>query len=592
MGLSDNTIYRTVCATAQRFPERPALRYKRGNAYERLTYCELLKQARALRASLDALGVRRGDRVAILSYNRPEWAVCDLAIQALGAITVPIYHTLPAAQVRHYLSDSGATMIFVEDHRQLAKLDPTMERLTIAMIDGHESSGIPTVADMLGQPRSDAHHDAALDEAERSVSPDDIATFIYTSGTTGAPKGAMLSHRALLYTTEAALQFVTIDQRDVFLSFLPLCHVVERVGGYYLPLSVGAEIVYSQGPFAVAGEIAEVQPTAFICVPRLYDTVRERVTDTLTRLRPVPRRIAHWALAIGRRAAKRRLDGASLALVDRVLTPVADRLVLHKIRQRATGGRVRFLVSGGAPLSPETGFFFESIGVRILEGYGLTEFPVISINRPETARIGSVGTPLPGVEVRLGSDGEILARGPSMMRGYHNLPEETAHVIDADGWFHTGDIGAIDTDDRITITERIKDIIVLANGKNVAPQPIEARLKESPYIAEAVLFGDGQAVVVALILPAREPVEAWAAARGIQVGWDNGALCDSPDLHGLIKAEIAQQSEELADFERIRRFALIGRPFSIETGELTPTLKVRRRAVAEQYADILREMQR
>lgn len=590
------TVYRMLKASAETHSSRPAIRYRTGGFYCRITYSELLERVRLLQHGLKAHGIRRGDRVAILSYNRPEWVVCDLAIQSVGAVTVPIYHTLPPAQVSFHLQDSGAALVFAEDAAQARKATDATEPLTdppsIYLMADPDCDAYASMDDLVALGRSATLNQSDLDAAEAAVSPDDVATFIYTSGTTGTPKAAMLSHRALLYTSEAVQQIARIDEQDVFLSFLPLCHVVERVGGYYLPLSCGSEIVYSEGAHSIAAEIAAVRPTVFLCVPRLYDTVRERVLDRIARQPAWRRAVARWALAQGELSARCTLQGGHLAPWQALGAAVAERLVLRSIRERTTGGNVRFLVSGGAPLSTSTGLFFEALGVCVLEGYGMTEFPVISLTRPDDRRPGSVGPALPGIEVQTTTTGELVARGPSRMAGYHQRPEATNDLIDHAGWLHTGDVGNISEDGRITITDRIKDIIVLANGKNVAPQPIEALLKQSPYIQEAVIYGDSQATLIALVVPALEQLRVWAKATGVDGIMDDQPLIEDTRARSLIKAEIDRLSTNLAEFERVRRFALVSRPFSIERDELTPTLKVRRRAVAERYADILANLAR
>jgi long-chain acyl-CoA synthetase len=547
-----------------------------------------------LREALFDLGVRRADRVAILSYNRPEWIIADLAIQGLGAVDVPIYHTLPATQVDYYLRDSGACVLLTEDARQTAKVGPTGTRSPalrhVVQMDGDPAGDALAYGALVAasSPRRDRSDE--LDAVERAVSPDDVATFIYTSGTTGAPKGAMLSHRALLHTALAARELVSLTERDVFLSFLPLCHVVERVGGYYLPVTVGAEIVLSGGPFALAADLREARPTAFICVPRVYDSMRERVMEAVATMPAHRRRLVTWALGRAREAVLARQAGRRPPWTGAPARVLADRLVLRRMREAVTGGAMRYVVSGGAPLNPETGIFVESLGIPILEGYGLTELPVISLNRPEDARFGTVGSPLAGIEVRVAPDGEILARGPSLMTGYHGRPDDSASAVDQDGWLHTGDVGRQDPRGRITITDRIKDIIVLANGKNIAPQMIEALMRESPLVQECVLFGDRQNSLGALIVPALDRVRAALREADLPEIEHDLALCEAPAVIRMVKSELDRLSSGLADFERIKQFRLIARPFSIETGELTPTMKVRRRAVAAAYADYVAAM--
>jgi len=555
----------------------------------RLTYAELVDAVLRLRASLYGLGVRRGDRVALLSYNRPEWIIADLAVQSLGAVDVPIYHTLPASQVDYYLRDSGASIIVTEDARQTAKLgvsanrSPTLNH--IVQIADDTASGVTPFATLVEDGPLDAKIQATLDAIEAEVSPDDVATFIYTSGTTGMPKSAMLSHRALLYTSEAATQMAGICETDVFLSFLPLCHVVERVGGYYLPMSIGGEIVISEGPFALSAEMREAAPTAFICVPRVFDAIRDRVVDTVAKLPHARRAAARWALAVGTDRARRIQAGRRSGPIGGLLYALADALALRRIRVTATGGSMRYLVSGGAPLDPETGLFMAAIGVEVLEGYGLTEFPVISLNRPGDARFGTVGPPIPGVGVRIAADGEVLARGPSLMRGYYGRDSANDQTVDAERWLHTGDVGELDATGRLTITDRIKDIIVLANGKNVAPQPIETLLRQSPFVSEAVLFGDGQNSLVALIVPAFDHIRADRRRTGLPpAATGDEELARDPEVRRLMKAELDRLSSGLADFEHVKQFRLIPRPFSIENDELTPTMKVKRRSVARTYA--------
>ncbi|MCC6731210.1 MAG: long-chain fatty acid--CoA ligase [Chthonomonadales bacterium] len=593
--MAEQTIYQMLRESARRFESRRALGYKEDGAYRYLTYGDVWRRVRSFRRGLASLGVRRGDRIALLSYNRVEWAIADLTAQSLGVVTVPIYHTLPVEQVEYLVRDSASRVLIVEDARQLVKaqeLRPRVRTLEhVVVMRGPAAEDVLRFDEVLARGGPEGPMDDKLDRQAEEIAPDEVATLIYTSGTTGDPKGAMLSHRALLHTGTAAREFVRLDETDVFLSFLPLCHIVERVGGHYLPLSVGALIVYSEGPFAVAGEIADVRPTVFLCVPRLYENVQEKVMEHAARLPARRRRVFGWAMRVGREYAERRSRGATIGPALALQRRAADQIVLEQVRRKATGGRVRFLVSGGAPLGSETALFFESIGVTILEGYGLTECPVIALNRPGRSRLGTVGEPLPGLEARIADDGEIHARGPSLMRGYFGKPEATAEAIDGEGWFNTGDIGEIGPGGFLRITDRKKDIIVLANGKNVAPQPIEARLKRSPYIQEAVLIGDRQSVMVAIVVPAFDRLRHWAAELGVEAA-SAEALAAHPDVKRLIKAEIDRCSEGLADFERVRRFALVDHAFTIDGGELTPTLKVRRREVARLYAPLIEQLVR
>ncbi|MGC8669469.1 MAG: AMP-dependent synthetase/ligase [Chthonomonadales bacterium] len=588
------TIYEMFRRSAERFPDRRALGYKHRGRYEFLTYRGLMERVLTCRRGLAALGIRRGDRVAILSENRAEWAITDLACQAIGAVTVPIYYTLPREQVQYIVTDSAARALVVSDAKQMAKalgLPAEVRTLEhVIALEAEPQASAISFAEMLRRGTS-GPTDAELDEAARNISPDDIATLIYTSGTTGEPKGAMLTHRNLLHTSVAARQIVHLDETDIFLSFLPLCHIFERTAGHYLPLSIGALIIYSEGIFAVANELVDVRPTAFLCVPRLYEAMHEKILEQIAKTPPRTRRIVEWALETAQRYVHLQSTGRRPGILLKLQAALADRLALRRIRQGATGGRIRFLVAGGAPLDARTFVFFQAIGVNILEGYGLTELPVISVNRPGRQRQGTVGEILPGIEVRIAEDGEILARGPSLMRGYFGRPQDTAQAIDAEGWFRTGDIGVLSNDGYLKITDRKKDIIVLANGKNVAPQPIEASLKTSPYISEAVLFGDRSNAIVAVIVPAFDRLKEWARNQQLPAS-SNAELVKLPEVRKLIKGELDRLSDALADFERIKRFALVPGPFSIEGGELTPTLKVKRRAIAQKYADVLEQLMR
>lgn len=592
--MEHGTIYEVFRRSAEQFPDRRALGYKRQGRYEFLTYRGLLERVLACRRGLAALGVRRGDRVAILSENRAEWAITDLACQALGAVTVPIYYTLPREQVQYIVTDAAVRVLVVSDAKQTAKaleIFPHVRTLeNVVVLDAEPVPPAISFAQMLER-GAKGPADAELDEAAKQISPDDIATLIYTSGTTGDPKGAMLTHRNLLHTGMAARQIVHLDETDIFLSFLPLCHIFERTAGHYLPLSIGALIIYSEGVFAVANELVDVRPTAFMCVPRVYEAMQEKIMEHVSKMPAKRRRIVQWALDAAQKAVQLRSAGRRPGVWLTLQVALADRLALRRIRWRTTGGRIRFLVAGGAPLSAATFVFFQAIGVNILEGYGLTELPVISVNRPGRQRQGTVGEILPGIEVRMAGDGEILATGPSLMRGYFGRPKDTAEAIDAEGWFHTGDVGELSEDGYLKITDRKKDIIVLANGKNVAPQPIEARLKTSPFIAEAVLFGDRSNAIVALIVPAFDRLKEWARAQELPVK-DPADLIDRAEVRKLIKGEVDRLSQPLADFERIKRFALVPGPFTIDGGELTPTLKVKRKAIAQKYAQVLETLTR
>jgi long-chain acyl-CoA synthetase len=606
--MQPRTLYTMFQQTVQTYPNANAVGFRssRNQDYTFWTYRQFDEQVRAFRRGLDALGLRKGDRLALMSHeNRVEWAIADLAAQSLGIVTVPIYGTLTASQVAYYLRDSGARMAIVADQKQRQKIQahraelPSLEYLvnmtgTQAEL---EAEGALAFDEVKAIGVRNGKSEAELDALSAQVQPDDLATLIYTSGTTGEPKGAMLTHANLLHTPDAVVEepIAQLGPGDVFLSFLPLSHITERVGGYYLPLRVGACIVYSLGLMTFVDELQRlVRPTALLCVPRLWEAIYEKVEDTLKQAPPKQRRVAEWALSVARKVARKRFGTEGPQRLDPLLATqyaLAERLVLRKIRERVTGGRLRYCVSGGAPLAPHLAEIFLGLGVPIMEGYGLSEAGVIAINRPGKQRIGTVGTLLPHVELKLSQDGEILVRSPGCMKGYYNKPQATQEAIDEEGWFHTGDIGELSADGYLKITDRKKDILVLSNGKKVAPQSVEALLKQSRFIAEAVLFGDQQPLVSALIVPDFERLEAWAQEKGLPT--DNREnLLKNPEVQKLYRNEIDAHTTDLADFEKVRSFQLVPNAFSIEGGELTPTLKVKRRFVAEKYAALLTAMEK
>lgn len=560
-----------VRAQARTHWDRTVFRVKQGGIYREITWSELQTQVEEIALGLLDLGVEPGDRVAILSENRPEWAVADLAILTLGAATVPIYATLTGPEAERILRHSGARVLFVSDPEMMEKVIGCQESLKLKLIlfdAPYRVSGprIWWLGELKGLGRTAAP--PARGEMSRrmdQLGPDAVASIIYTSGTTGEPKGVMLTHANFLSNCEAIHQIVPIGDSDSLLSFLPLSHVFERMAGYYFPLSVGATIAYAETLETVADNLLEIRPTVITGVPRFYEKIHERI-QTAVRSAPASKRaLFRWAVETGRKRAERIFQNRPvppwLALQHRL----ADRLVLHKLRERM-GGRLRFCVSGGAPLSKSLGEFFYAAGILILEGYGLTETsPVICVNRPDRFRFGTVGVPLPGVEVRIAEDGEILTRGPHVMKGYFENPEATAEAIDPDGWFHTGDIGRLDAEGFLAITDRKKDLIKTSGGKMVAPQSLEAQLKADSLIADCVVIGDRRKYLTALVVPKPE----WAAR---------------PDAAALIWERVQRINQKLASFEQIKKITVLAEPFSQVGGELTPTLKVKRRVIAERYA--------
>ena len=575
--------------TAARYPDRTALAARAGGEYQTATYAATAESVRRLGASLVRLGVRPGDRVALFSENRPEWALADLAAYTAGAIIVPLYATLPGPQAEYILADSGASMLVVAGEKQTAiaqALQPRLPGIRHIIAAGAPAPEGMHAFDALAAEEPAAEETAECDRRVAALTRDDIATIVYTSGTTGDPKGALLSHGNILANLEGAARVLNIMPDDIFLSFLPLSHIFERMAGYYLALRNGAAIYYAESIFTVARDLETVRPTLLMSVPRLYENMQQRILDAAAKAPPKQRRLIDWALRTGHERSRCRLEHRPLPPALRAQHALADRLVLRKVRAR-TGGRLRVCVSGGAPLPPETAEFLFSLGICVIQGYGLTETsPVIAVNLPEDPRPDTVGPPMHNVEVKIAADGEICTRGPAVFHGYWKKPEETAASLDNDGWFHTGDIGEMTADGHVRITDRKKNLLVLSNGKKVAPQPIETALKSSPLIADVVLLGDRRTAVGALIVPDFDAVRA----RDGLADLDNETLATHPEVRRFVREEIDRLTGHLAEFERIKRFALLPREFRIDSGEITPTLKPRRQVILEHFAPQVRSV--
>ena len=565
---------------------------RRDTGWESIPAERALADVESLGLGLRHLGIRRGDRVALLSENRYEWVVSDLAIMGFGAVTVPVYSTLTAEQCRHILADAGARAVILSDAAQLAKVR-TIQRdlpgLEFIIPMEPQPAGGPldrSWEQVTGAGARARAADPLLFQGEADLTkPDDLATVIYTSGTTGEPKGAMLSHANISGNAEAALKVVELNPSDVNLSFLPFSHIFERMAGLYTMMAAGVTTAFARSIDTVAADAAEVRPTIITGVPRFFEKVRTRVLEN-ARTQPLLRQgIFYWALGEGLRRSR-----AYLARRPHVapLAGLADHLVWEKVRARM-GGRLRLCFSGGAPLHPMVLEFFVAMGIRVIEGYGLTETsPVICLNPPDRVKPGSVGPPVPGVEVRIGEEGEILTRGPHIMLGYWKNDEATVQAMRG-GWFHTGDVGYLDAEGYLFITDRLKDLLVTARGKNVAPQPLEARLKASKWVTEAVLIGDGRPCIVALIVPNLERLEATARRHGWPFA-SRRELLARPEVLGIVQRRVDRLNATLAPFEQIKRFALLDHELTQEGGELTPTLKVRRRVIDARCADLIESL--
>ncbi|HTR02791.1 MAG TPA: long-chain fatty acid--CoA ligase [Thermoanaerobaculia bacterium] len=566
---------------------------KVGGVWKPISAADFGFSVRALSLGLNGLGVQPGDRVAILSENRPEWAIADFAILCAGAWSVPIYPTLPAAQVAPLLADCGARAIFVSNLEQLGKILTVRGQLPeldhVILIEGNppREPGFASFHEVVDRGRPTlATSPGVFDQRAARVRSDDVATIIYTSGTTGEPKGAMLTHGNFVFNVLSACEVIPFTADAVALSFLPLSHVFERMLDYSY-FQKTASIAYAESIDKLAKNFLEVDPVCFGAVPRVYEKVYDRITTKAAAGGAVKRKLFDWAVGVGRRRVPYLERGETLPGGLAWQAGVADALVLKKIRA-ALGKNFRFAVSGGAPLSRDLAEFFIGAGVQVYEGYGLTETsPVICVNGPGRWRLGTVGKAIRGVEVQIAADGEILTRGPHIMKGYFKKPQATADAIDAAGWFHTGDIGEIH-DGYLSITDRKKDLIVLAGGKKAAPQPIENDLKKSPYIALPIVIGDRQKFLAALIVPNFEKLRQWADARRLQVSWD--ALDAHPDVRRLFQAEIDANNADRPHHEQIRAFALLPSDLTVEDGSITPTLKVKRRILESRYASLIERM--
>jgi long-chain acyl-CoA synthetase len=555
---------------------------------------EMFERIRDIGLGLASLGVGAGDRVAIVSESRPEWVLCDMGALALGAVTVPIYPTLNASQVRYILADAGARLAIVSTAAQLEKVQSVRHLLPVLEAVVVMDESVPPAASVMrldevaarGHARMTGDWGAgkAFRDGARAVQPGQLATIIYTSGTTGEPKGVMLTHGNLVSNLLAARECLALTEADVALSFLPLSHSFERMASF-LYLFTGTTMVFAESFETIGRDIGTVRPTMVTGVPRVYEKMQARILEKAGAATGAKAALFKWAMAAGTRRAVAQLRGRRIGPLTALQASIGDRLVFSKIRA-GVGGRLRYAVSGSAPLPVHVLEFFTAVGLPIIEGYGLTETsPILTVNPPTALRAGSVGKAVRDVELKIAPDGEILARGANVMAGYYNKPAATAEALQ-DGWFHTGDIGVIDASGYLSITDRKKDLLVTSGGKNVAPQPIENTLKLSPIIAEAVVLGDRRRYVTALIIPDFAALERRLQDLGRPPA-DRDALIRRPDVLGLYDEIVQGLNRDLASYEQIKRFALLPREFSIDTGELTPTLKVKRKVVEEKWKDLI-----
>lgn len=570
---------------------RPAaLRAKIAGTWREITHTDLVQRVIAVSAGLRELGIKPGDRVAILAETRPEWAIADYACLCAQAADVPIYPTLTPKQTEYILKDSGAVAVFCSTVEQVAKVFEIKDHLPalrhiIAFEPGARRAGVLSFDELEAKGQAAAAKYPRMREDALAISPDALATLIYTSGTTGDPKGVMLTHNNIWSNVQAALQVMSLTDEDECLAMLPLSHVYERMVDYTL-MHAGVIINYAESFDKVGPNLQEVRPTIVLSVPRLYEKVYARVLENALSGSALKRKIFFWAKKAGDDWATLKLDQRPIPAGVALKHRIADRLVFSKLRGR-TGGRIRFFISGSAPLSPEIAKFFFSAGLPVLEGYGLTETsPVLTLNPLTRPRIGSVGPVVPGVQLKIAADGEIFAKGPNVMQGYYQKPEATAEAIDAEGWFHTGDIGELDSDGYLKITDRKKDLIKTAGGKYIAPQPIENQVKLNKFVANAVLLGDKRKFSILLVVPDFEALEPWAKNQGLSFS-SRRELITLPSMKAKMQAEALGMLTDLAHFEMPKKVVLLDQDFTIESGELTPTLKVKRRVVEKNYQSVI-----
>jgi len=586
------TLSQLFINTIRSYPKDNLLMHKEEGKYVSLSSRDVWDRVRFLSLGLRVLGLQPRDKLIILSENCPDWVMTDFAALCAGATTVPIYPTLMPEQIKYIIDNSDAKVVVCSTRELWRKVETVRKDLTkvthAILFEDAAPEGVLTLAGIIAKGKAVAGRGG--DDFEKTalgIHPDEVASIIYTSGTTGIPKGVMLSHANIVHNIKSLRAIVEFKDTDVILSFLPLSHILERMCTFAF-LYVGATIAYAESIETVGENLVEARPTIMVSVPRLFDKIYARVIDQVLAGSALKKKIFFWAVRVGKKRGQMKLRGEPVTGGLKFRYGVAQKLVFSKILAK-TGGRVRFFVSGGAPLSKDIAEFFYAAGLTVIEGYGLTETsPVIACNTIEGVKFGTVGRPVPGVEVKIAPDGEILTRGPNLMKGYYKKEAETREVL-VDGWLHTGDIGTLDDEGFLAITDRKKDLIITAGGKNVAPQPIENLLKTSPYIANAVVVGGNRKFISALIVPNFDKLEAYARAGDIPFG-NRVELVGREEIRNFLLAEVNRCTPNLAPYERVKKIALLDREFEIDAGEITPTLKVRRSIVEQKYKGLIDTM--
>jgi long-chain acyl-CoA synthetase len=597
--MAEDTLAGMFWSRVEKSGGQPAQMFKQGGAWKTLTWREVGEVVREVALGLIALGRQKGDTVALLSASRAEWVQADFAIFSAGCITVPVYPTYPPDLIAYVVNDSQARTIIVEDATQLAKVLEARDKMPgvehIVVIAGYEATQPPKTVmtwdtlRRLGRDHEAAHR-STLAERVAATRPDDLASIVYTSGTTGPPKGVMQTHGNHLGALTAGRNATPVDEQWVHLLFLPLAHSFARLESF-LGVYRGLTTAFAENLDKVGENLKEVRPHFICSVPRVFEKVYAKILAGVEAGPPLKKKIFQWAIGVGREVSRYQQRGQPVPPMLAVKRAIANKLVFSKL-QAALGGRLRWAVSGGAPLSRDIAEFFHAAGILLLEGYGLTETcPALTFNRPDRYKFGSVGQALEGIEVTIAADGEILAKGPNIAKGYFKQPEATAEVFEPSGWFHTGDIGRLDEDGFLFITDRKKDLIVTAGGMNIAPQNIENLLKADPFISQVMVYGDRRPYPVALITINPEELQKFAREQGI-LSSDPSVIVKHPKVVERISRTVEEKNSQLQSYAKIKKFTILASDFTLEGGELTPTLKVKRKVVAGKYTNALEELYR
>ena len=576
--------------------KRPdTLNYKSGDRWVSISSDEMLERAQLIAAGLHAIGVKRGDRIAILSDSRVEWTLTDAGSIFAGAIDVPIYPTLTPPQVRYILNDSGSSVLFLANREKFDELKealgecPEVKQIIFFEPDGVTPDDGLTLAQLEEEGRElEKREPGHITRSSAQTKPDELATIIYTSGTTGEPKGVMLTHSNLVSNLVDSSGHLSFGEHDIALSVLPLSHVFERQA-MYMYLHQGMAVYFAESLLTIGPNLREVRPTVLVGVPRIFEKIYARIRERAAEAGKLSAAMLAWSVSVAREYAQHTLAHKPVPAFLKLKHSIASKLVFSKWKD-AFGGRIRLLVSGGAALPEDLAYIYIGAGIPIVQGYGLTETsPVITTSKIEDNRVGTVGTAIPHVEIRIAEDGEIEIRGPNVMRGYYNKPEETSAVFTADGWFKTGDIGTLDAEGFLRITDRKKELFKTSGGKYISPQPIEQAIKGSRFVNQVVLIGSERKFPAALIVPVWEQLESYCRLKGIEVK-SRSELCSHPRIIDLIQRQIDGLTPNLARYEKIKKVALLENEFTIESGELTPTLKVKRRVIDQKYRDVIERL--